>query len=100
MTLPFTFPVSLGVFVAYQEQLINRPLTEDERKITAVWLDIINQADPEDTKIIDQLIAQHPGKDGMKHFLESVKMWMELRFQCGQPQTVCSGLRKEAEYVS
>lgn len=40
-----TFPATMEEFMAYQEQLINRPLSEVEREITAEWLPIINEAD-------------------------------------------------------
>ena len=37
MTQPFTSPAAPEAFIAFQEQLINRPLTEKERKVTAVF---------------------------------------------------------------
>lgn len=79
MNLPFTFPVSLEEFIAYQEQLINRPLSENEREVTAVWLEIINQSEPGDTEFMDKLIAQHLDQEGINHFLEAVKAWMEVK---------------------
>lgn len=79
MNLPFTFPVTLEAFIAYQEQLISRPLTADEREVTAVWLEIINQAEPGDIEIVDCLIAQHPDKDQINRFLTAVKVWMEVK---------------------
>ena len=79
MILPFTFPAPLEAFIAYQEQLINRPLTENERKATAVWLEIINQAEPGDIEIVDRLIAQHPDDDQVNHFLRAVKTWMGVK---------------------
>lgn len=59
--IPFTFPATMEEFMAYQEQLINRPLSEVEREITAEWLPIINEAGPEDIQVVDELIAQFPG---------------------------------------
>lgn len=84
--LPFTFPAPLEPFIAYQEQLINRPLTEGERVVTAAWLEIINQAEPGDTEIINKLIAQHPNESGMNHFLEAVKNWMEVANEQRDPK--------------
>lgn len=86
MSVPFTFPATLEAFIAYQEQLISRPLTADEREITAVWLEIINQAEPGDTEIINKLIAQHPNESGMNHFLEAVKNWMEVANEQRDPK--------------
>lgn len=74
MNIPFTFPATLEAFIAYQEQLINRPLTETEREVTAEWLEIINQAGPEDIQAVDELIAQHPDHH---RFLTAVKAWMK-----------------------
>lgn len=79
MSVPFTFPATLEAFIAYQEQLISRSLTADEREVTAVWLEIINQAEPGDIEIVDRLIAQHPDKDQVNHFLMAVKAWMEVK---------------------
>lgn len=76
MNLPFTFPAPLEPFIAYQEQIINRPLTEAEKKITAAWLEIINQAEPGDIQIVNELIAQHTGNTGITRFLTAVKKWM------------------------
>ena len=78
MILPFTFPAPLEAFIAYQEQLINRPLTENERKATAVWLEIINQAEPGSIPAVDGLIAQHPGDTWITRFLTAAKAWMEV----------------------
>ncbi len=79
MNLPFTFPATPEAFIAYQEQLISRPLTADEREVTAVWLEIINQAEPGDIEIVDRLIAQHPDDDQVNHFLRAVKTWMGVK---------------------
>jgi LmbE family N-acetylglucosaminyl deacetylase len=71
---PLTFPTTLEAFIAYQERLISRPLTEDEREVTAVWLEIINQAEPESVQAADELIAQHPDHH---RFLTAARAWME-----------------------
>lgn len=79
MSVPFTFPATLEAFISYQEQLISRPLTADEQEVTAVWLEIINQAEPGDIEIVEHLIAQHPDEDQVNHFLRAVKAWMEVK---------------------
>lgn len=78
MNLPFTFPAPVDAFIAYQEQIAGRALSRDEREITAAWLEIINEAEPGDTEIVDHLIAQHPDKCRANLFLETVKTWMEV----------------------
>lgn len=79
MNPPLIFPITLEAFIAYQEQLISRPLTADEQEVTAVWWEIINQAEPGDIEIVDRLIAQHPDEDQVNHFLTAVKAWMGVR---------------------
>lgn len=74
-----TFPATLKEFIAHQERLINRPLTEDEREVTAVWLEIINQAEPESVQAVDELIAQHSSDEWITCFLTAVKKWMEVK---------------------
>lgn len=76
--IPLIFPTTLKTFIAYQEQLINRPLTETEREVTAAWLEIINQAEPESVQAVDELIAQHSSDEWITRFLTAVKAWMEL----------------------
>lgn len=77
MNLPPTFPIPLDAFIAHQEQLIGRPLSEGERKVTAAWLDIVNRAEPGDIQAVDALMAQRP--DGLNHFFTAVKAWMEAK---------------------
>ena len=93
--IPFTFPATMEEFMAYQEQLINRPLSEVEREITAEWLPIINEAGPEDIQIAFRHIHRgnesgtgavdlHAGRlfdaqfPGHHQFLTAAKVWMEV----------------------
>lgn len=69
---------NLVEFIAYQEQITGRPLSYGEKKATAVWFPIIIQSEPGDTEIVDKLIARHPDKSGINHFLETIKNWMEI----------------------
>lgn len=79
--MPLTFPTTLKTFIAYQEQLINRPLTETEREVTAAWLPIINEAEPESVQAVDELIAQHSSDEWITRFLTAVKAWMEVAIE-------------------
>lgn len=81
MTEPFTFPATPEAFIAFQEQLINRPLTENEKEVTAVWLEIINGTVTGELdrgtvlEDLDQLIDQ--SEDGqIRRFLEGVRHWL------------------------
>ena len=56
MTEPFTFPATPEAFIAFQEQLINRPLTENEKEVTAVWLDIIKLLEKADDRGLDLIL--------------------------------------------
>ena len=76
MSIPFTFPAPLDVFAGYQETLIGRPLSVDEKELTAAWLDIINQAKPKDIPFMDELIAKNSGDDDIIRCLTAVKAWM------------------------
>lgn len=76
--IALTFPSTLETFIAYQEQLINRPLTETEREVTAAWLPSINEATPEDIQAVDELIAQHPDHH---RFLTAISVWMEVAIE-------------------
>ena len=59
MSIPFTFPAPLDVFAGYQETLIGRPLSVDEKELTAAWLDIINQAKPKEDRKSTRLNSSH-----------------------------------------
>ena len=37
-----TFPTTPEAFIAYQEQLAGRKLTEHEREVTAAWVEVFN----------------------------------------------------------
>ncbi len=56
MTEPFTFPATPEAFIAFQEQLINRPLTENEKEVTAVWLEIIKLLEKADDRGLDLIL--------------------------------------------
>ena len=56
MTEPFTFPATPEAFIAFQEQLINRPLTENEKEVAAVWLEIIELLEKADDRELDLII--------------------------------------------
>lgn len=81
MSTPIPLPASLETFIAYQERLINRHLSEGEREATAAWLEVINETvtgelDRSDVlEQLGQLIDQ--SEDGpVLRFLEGVRHWL------------------------
>lgn len=56
MPQPFTSPAAPEAFIAFQEQLINRPLTENEKEVTAVWLEIIELLEKADDRDLDLIL--------------------------------------------
>ena len=79
MSTPIPLPAPLETFIAYQEHLINRHLSEGEREATAAWLEIINETvtgELDRSTVLDrlgQLIDQ--SEDGLVlRFLESVRL--------------------------
>lgn len=81
MSTPIPLPASLETFVAYQEHLINRHLSEGEREATAAWLAVINgSVTGEQDRVtvlerLDQLIEQ-PDSGPVLRFLEGVRRWL------------------------
>ena len=82
MAIPFSFTVSAGDFLAYQEELAGRELTAGVRETIAAWVPIINDAYTNGPSVdtlseIDSFIAQHPAGSPVARFLERAKLWIE-----------------------
>lgn len=81
MSTPIPLPASLEAFVAYQEQLIHRSLSEGEKEATAAWVEVINETVTGELDRVtvldrlDQLIAQSEDGPVLK-FLEGVRHWL------------------------
>ena len=81
MSTPIPLPASLETFIAYQERLINRHLSEGEREATAAWLEIINGTVTGELdrvtvlERLDQLIEQSDSGPVLR-FLKSVRRWL------------------------
>lgn len=81
MTVPFSLPASLKKFIAYQEQLIGRSLTNQETEVTAAWLDLFNDVSTGRMDLgtalsqVDGFIrsTQDPA---LLHFLRSSRCWL------------------------
>ena len=82
MAIPFSFPVSAGDFLAYQEELAGRELTDGVRETIAAWVPIINDAytnglSADTLSELDSFIMRHPADSPVARFLEKAKLWME-----------------------
>ena len=82
MAIPFSFPVSAGDFLAYQEELAGRELTAGVRETIAAWVPIINDAytngvSTDTLSEMDSFIARHPADSPVALFLGKAKLWMK-----------------------
>ena len=78
-----TFPVSVEDFLAHQEALIHRELSQMQQKAIAYWVPIINNVylnglEPEDITLMDGFIADAGERKALRNFLEAAKLWMIL----------------------
>ena len=82
-----TFPTTPEAFIAYQEQLAGRKLTEHEREVTAAWVEAFNLSYEDglnqDRDILvkgldklDELMARHENHEGVHKFAEACRAWM------------------------
>lgn len=87
MSVPFTFPVSTDDFAVYQEQLMGRSMSDQERDTLNVWVPIINdsfrdgQLRDQDTLTesqvyLSQLEMKHKENKTLVRFLQSVQHWI------------------------
>lgn len=67
---------SWAAFIAYQEQIKGRCLSDAEKALMEVWWPLIADADQETIATVDELIAQHHSDKWMNKFLTAVKAWM------------------------
>lgn len=81
MSTPIPLPAQLEPFIAYQEQLINRPLSEAEREATAAWLEVINETvtgELDRVTVLDRLgqLIEQSDSGPVLRFLEGVRHWL------------------------
>ena len=81
------FPVTPEAFIAYQEQLVGRELSEKEQGFTAAWVEVFNLSYEgglnQDCDILvkvldklDELMARHEYHEGVHKFAEACRAWM------------------------
>lgn len=87
-----TFPTTPEAFNAYQEQLIGRKLSEGEREVTAVWLEVFNLSYEDglrqdrntlakDLDKLAELMARHAG---VHKFAEACRAWIMEAWRQGK----------------
>lgn len=95
MKVPFTFPASPEEFSAYQEMLMNRQLTEDEREILSAWAPLFNASfgagrrnDNEWLKqkleTMDLLLDEHAASSLLTDFLKVTRRWLAYAWRQGK----------------
>lgn len=89
MNTPITLPTTLEDFTAYQEQLINRRLTEAELEVTAAWLGVFNNVGvgslnrAEAIEKVDYLIGQADDPVILR-FLSAARCWLQVGKELGK----------------
>ena len=85
-----TFPTTPEAFIAYQEQLAGRKLTEHEREVTAAWVEVFNlsyeggleqdRAALEDSLAkMDEPATKRDNGPVVRNFLRKCRLWIAIR---------------------
>ena len=89
-----TFPTTPEAFIAYQEQLAGRKLTEHEREVTAAWVEVFNlsyeggleqdRAALEDSLVkMDELITRRDDSPAVQDILQVCRRWIITAWKQG-----------------
>lgn len=81
------FPTTPEAFIADQEQLIGRALSEKEKEVTVAWMEAFNLVYEDglkqdhatlekDLNKLDELMARHEDHEGVHKFAEACRAWM------------------------
>ena len=95
MNIPFTFPVSAEAFFAYQEALMNRPITEDEREILGAWIPLCNDSFSagahndndwlkQKLETMNQLLNEYAANAFFTDFLKATRCWLVFAWKYGR----------------
>lgn len=95
MDNPITFPTTPEAFNAYQEQLIGRKLSDQERKLDATWVEVFNLSYEDglrqdrntlakDLDKLEELMARHKDNAGVHKFAEAFRAWIMEAWRQGK----------------
>ena len=95
MDNPITFPTTPEAFNAYQEQLIGRKLSDQERKLDATWVEVFNLSYEDglrqdrntlakDLDKLEKLMARHKDNAGVHKFAEACRAWIMEAWRQGK----------------
>ena len=95
MDNPITFPTTPEAFNAYQEQLIGRKLSDQERKLDATWVEVFNLSYVDglrqdrntlakDLDKLEELMARHKDNAGVHKFAEASRAWIMEAWRQGK----------------
>ena len=90
-----TVPATPEAFNAYQEQLIGRKLSDQERKLDATWVDVFNLSYEDglrqdrdtlekDLDELEELMARHKDHAGVHKFAEACRAWIMEAWRQGK----------------
>ena len=94
-----TFPTTPEAFIAYQEQLVGRELSEKEQGFTAAWVEAFKFSYEDglkqdrailekDLDKLDEIMARH-GDDAIVHkFAEACRAWMIEAWEQGAERSI------------
>ena len=99
MDNPITFPTTPEAFNAYQEQLIGRKLSDQERKLDATWVEVFNLSYEDglrqdrntlakDLDKLEELMARHKDNAGVHKFAEACRAWMIEAWEQGAERSI------------
>ena len=88
------FPTTPDKFIAHQEKLIGRTLSEGEKEATAEWVKAFNRsyrdglnqdrdALDEDLARVNEFIARHGDNLGIHKFMEACRAWISEAWNQG-----------------
>lgn len=94
-----TFPTTPEAFIAYQEQLIGRRLTENEWETLAAWVKVFNLVYEDglkqdhdtlmkDLDKLDELMALHKDHAGVNKFAEACRAWIVEAWKQGAERSI------------
>ena len=89
-----TFPTTPEAFIAYQEQLAGRKLTEHEREVTAAWVEVFNLSYEggleQDRAALEDSLAKMDEPDTkrdngpvVRNFLRKCRLWIAIAWKQG-----------------